>query len=572
MKKFFKIFIIFTIISFLPVYTQAREANQITDWYIKDFTSTITVNTDSSLLIEEKIIADCGNLPEKHGIFRILPTRTKTENGTIKTPIELISVTDFSGNEIPYTITADNFNRTIIYKIGDPDISVKGENEYKITYSVKNAIRSQNGDFDELYWNLSGNFWDLEIDKFTADIIFPTEINQNNSEVYVYSGGLGTKENLLANREWIGGNVLRIASKQTLAARQGITISITFPKGIISPHQPGFFELYGDYLWFLIPILVFISSFRIWTKYGKDPQVNKTIIPEFEIPENLTPMEMGLLAKNGSFSNSLITGTIVNLAVKKHIIIEEISKKGIFGKHDFRLKKINPDASSLGDSEDTLIDKIFGKKQEVLLSELKNDFYKDLPAVKKSAIDNLKNKKLIQGKGLALKTIFIVIAATMFVASFAAIAAINSWLGVSIIVSSIITFVFGMLMPKRTPQGAELNWRIKGFKLYMETAEKYRAQFYEKENIFEKFLPYAIIFGITKLWIKKMEDIYGKEYFNTYHPAWYAGTITSFNAGNFSSQISALSSGIASNMGTTSGAHGSGAAGGGGGGGGGGGW
>jgi Predicted membrane protein (DUF2207). len=78
-------------------------------------------------------------------------------------------------------------------------------------------------------------------------------------------------------------------------------------------------------------------------------------------------------------------------------------------------------------------------------------------------------------------------------------------------------------MPKRTLKGAELNWRVKGFKLYMETAEKYRAQFNEKENIFEKFLPYAMVFGMTKLWIKKMEKIYGKEYFASYHPVWYAG-------------------------------------------------
>ena len=52
-------------------------------------------------------------------------------------------------------------------------------------------------------------------------------------------------------------------------------------------------------------------------------------------------------------------------------------------------------------------------------------------------------------------------------------------------------------------KGAELLWRIKGFKLYMETAEKYRQQFYEKENIFEKLLPYAMVFGMTEIWVKK---------------------------------------------------------------------
>jgi uncharacterized membrane protein len=131
---------------------------------------------------------------------------------------------------------------------------------------------------------------------------------------------------------------------------------------------------------------------------------------------------------------------------------------------------------------------------------------------------------------------------------------------------------FGVVMPKRTPKGAELNWRVKGFKLYMETAEKYRSQFNEKENIFEKFLPYAIMFGIAKLWAQKMEMIYGKEYFATYHPIWYVGAIGNFNADSFTSNLNSLSSSISSNVGTATGAGGGGFAGGGGGGGGGGGW
>lgn len=127
-------------------------------------------------------------------------------------------------------------------------------------------------------------------------------------------------------------------------------------------------------------------------------------------------------------------------------------------------------------------------------------------------------------------------------------------------------------MAQRTQKGAELNWRIKGFRLYMKTAEKYRQQFNEKENIFEKFLPYAMIFGLTKLWIKKMEIIYGKDYFTNYHPIWFAGSLGSFDIDSFTSELSNISSSISSNTGGSSGSGGSGGTGGGGGGGGGGGW
>jgi uncharacterized membrane protein len=124
-------------------------------------------------------------------------------------------------------------------------------------------------------------------------------------------------------------------------------------------------------------------------------------------------------------------------------------------------------------------------------------------------------------------------------------------------------------MPKRTVLGLDLYYKIEGFKLYMETAEKYRQQFNEKENIFEKFLPYAIMFGITKQWIKAIGKIYGDKYIASYHPIWYAGVgMANFDVDSFNSVIS----GISSAVGTASGASGAGGAGGGGGGGGGGGW
>ena len=129
-------------------------------------------------------------------------------------------------------------------------------------------------------------------------------------------------------------------------------------------------------------------------------------------------------------------------------------------------------------------------------------------------------------------------------------------------------------MPKRTQAGAELDWKIDGFKLFMKTVDKDRAAFYEKENIFEKFLPYAIIFGITKEWVKRMKEIYGEEFYASHVPAWYSGGTGAFDADSFSSAITSLSNSIAANTSapSSSGSGGSGGSGGGGGGGGGGGW
>jgi len=560
----------------MPSVSWARE--YIVDWYIKDFETEIIVNRDSSLLITERITADCGNLPSKHGIFRILPTQIKTTEKTIKTPVELVSITDFIGRPLKYSTIRSKFNNTTTWKIGDPDVTVKGENYYKITYLVKNAIRFDNSQFDELYWNLLGTFWELEIDNFSAKIIFPPEVTQQNSEVEYYTGYLGEKYKNLAGYEWTDANTLQFYSTQTLLKKQGITVSVIFPKNIFTPYEPSFFEKYGDYFGFfgfLIPIIVLVFCIKIWRKHGKDPKIKRTIIPEFGIPSNLSPMEMGMLISNGKMKNDFISASIINMAVKGLILIKEIKKKiGPFSFKDFELKKLTDEDQIQGitETERFLIKKLFEGENEILLSSLKKKFYKNIPKIKKSAIGELAEKKLIVKKGLSFQKIFFVIAfISFFISVF--LFAISFEFAISLVISALIIFAFSFVMPKRTQKGAEILWQIKGFKLYMETAEKYRARFYEKENIFEKFLPYAIVFRITKLWIKKIEQIYGEEYLKDYHPVWYVGaSMASFNAASFTSAINSLSSNISSNVSGPSGAGGAGGAGGGGGGGGGGGW
>ena len=87
-------------------------------------------------------------------------------------------------------------------------------------------------------------------------------------------------------------------------------------------------------------------------------------------------------------------------------------------------------------------------------------------------------------------------------------------------------------MPKKTRKGADAYWKILGFRDFIKTAEKYRAQFYERENIFEEYLPYAILFGLTDKWAKAFEGIYQNP------PSWYEGPVaTSFSVAAFTDSL-----------------------------------
>jgi len=554
-----------------------RDPGAVTDWYIDTFQSSIQVNRDSSLLITEMITADCGTLPNKHGIFRVLPTQTKTDNGTYKTPIELVSITDFNGSSYKYQTINDNYNHTITWKIGDSGKTVTGVNYYKIVYKVKNAIRFDNSDkFDEFYWNLSGNFWQIDIDKFSSTIYFPEQVLSSNSQVDYYTGYFG-EEHKFAIYRWNGSN-LTFNSLGPIFPGEGITASVTFPKGIFTPTPLNIFEKYADYLsyiFLLIPILVFKYTFSSWKRFGKDPVMKKPIPPEFEIPENITPTQMGVIIGSGFWDQRLITAAIVDLAVKKFITINEKKEKVLFVNYDNIEIIKNKDSYNeglLNKPEKVLLGQILKGKDSVSLTDLTAKFYKDIPDIKKAAEQDVVDKGWIEGKSNLRALKFLGAGVAFFFLSFWA-ATLSPILFIILSASGVILFIFGLLMPKRTQKGTDLMFRIKGLKRYMETAENFRQQFYEKENIFDKLLPYAIVFGIAKLWAKKMEIIYGKDYFTNYHPVWIAGmTAGNFDANSFASQLNTITSSISSSTGSSSGSGGGGGAGGGGGGGGGGGW
>jgi len=125
-------------------------------------------------------------------------------------------------------------------------------------------------------------------------------------------------------------------------------------------------------------------------------------------------------------------------------------------------------------------------------------------------------------------------------------------------------------MPRLNTKGYLLKEQWQGFALYLETAERYRMQNLTPE-IFEKYLPYAMIFGVEKEWARAFEGLHLPP------PQWYApsvGTVSAGSSGTFSPTAftTGFSVSFASSFAASGGSasSGGGSAGGGGGGGGGG--
>ena len=57
-------------------------------------------------------------------------------------------------------------------------------------------------------------------------------------------------------------------------------------------------------------------------------------------------------------------------------------------------------------------------------------------------------------------------------------------------------------MPARTGEGSAVLARTLGFRRYLATAEAGQIRFEEGEDVFSKYLPYAIVFGEADRWAK----------------------------------------------------------------------
>lgn len=553
-----------------PGVAWARE--NVTEWYIKDFQAEFVVAADATMTVTENILADCGQCVDKHGIFRIVPVVTTTPDGDIRTPVELVSITDFSGRPHPFETITSESDQTVTWKIGDPDITVTGEHEYRIIYRVKNVIRDQ-GDFHEWYWNVLGNFWDMPIDAYMATITFPGPAQETN----LYSGSLSARGHPEAKLEWRDARTLEVATLASLPSAHGVTVSTTFPLGVFTPYQFSWIERlawYALYLWFLIPIIALAYLYRMWRQYGDDPAWDKPTVAEYELPRELTPLSAAALLKNGSVDSAAVTAAIISFAVRGLIRIKTETKKVlVFSSTETMLERVGEaNTVPLTKAEQLLMDKLFASGKTVVLSDLRYKLNPVLAQLGKIEQQNFIQLGLFEKQGFSYRNIFLGIG-IVGIFTFMFFSGLAWTAPVALALTWLLFIGFGAIMPKRTAAGVELHAKLRGLKLYMETAEKYRQQFHERAGLFEQLLPVAILFGMTKEWIKKMEELYGKEYFATYHPAWFVGgDMGSFDVASFTSRMESISSAIAATTSTRSGSGGGGSSGGGSGGGGGGGW
>ncbi|MFB3737484.1 MAG: DUF2207 domain-containing protein, partial [Candidatus Velamenicoccus archaeovorus] len=484
---------------------------------------TIHVDRDDSVVVRETIVYDFGSEP-RHGIFRDVPTTLRYDDTFDRVyPLTVMSVTGSPGTPVGYTTDGVEGGKTRV-KIGDPDRTITGRHTYVLTYRIEHAL---NGfpDHDELYWNAIGPEWQVTIERATVRVDAPGAIER----IACFSGPTGSTLPCGAAR--LHGGVARFGQDQ-LFPYQSLTVVVGLPKGVVAPPHPLLEERWSLRRAFrvdppivagsaalLVAVLVGLGAL-LW-RTGRDrrfigsevdvvmgapkgtpdravPLFEGGAAPvEFAPPEDLRPGQMGTLLDEAA--NPLdVTATIVDLAVRGYLVIEEIPKEHWWGKPDWTLRRKAPADEALLAYERSLLTGLFEGGDEVRLSSLKARFVDRLRKVQDALYRDAAAEGWFVGRPDTVRARWRALGiGTLVVAGGLEFAAVRwthlGWVPVPVVLGALLLTIGAGRMPRRTPKGTGLVRRVKGFRTVIATAETHMARWAEQENVFTRYLPYAIV-------------------------------------------------------------------------------
>lgn len=531
---------------------------------IQEFRSHIQLEQDGRIQVREDVSYDFGHL-NRHGITRFIPVVKKNEAGKrFRMDLKIVSVTDEAGNPYQYSVSTEGDNEVV--KIGNPEAYVTGKKQYQITYEVSGAV-TYFSDHDELYWNITGNGWPVAIREASYSVSFPQTVRNLDVKAVCYTGSYGTRESSCGTGYESG--VILGHSIGPLGAGEGLTASVCFPPGIVAHLEPreevNFFETFLGKIVLLILGLAALVWYLLlplaipfyWWKKGRDPKAEVGEVrawfdpPQTKSGRPLGPGETGLLVDEVADTRDIFA-VIVDLARRGYFKIAE-RQKG-----DFHFVKNDKDPTGLREYEKKLLDGLFEDGDDLkvkgatlagTVANVKKNLYKDLTA-----------EGFFPSNPDTIRTIWIVIGVV-------ALSTANPLLALT-------SFIFGRAMPKKTAWGAgqaNVGRSLKNFLTSQERQLEFQAK---NQMFFEKLLPYAIAFGVEKVWADRFKEIDLK------NPDWYQGYgsrpfTTGYFIGSMQSSLDSFRSSAtptSSTSGFSSGMGGGGFSGGGGGGGGGGSW
>jgi len=550
----------------------------------------IQVDADGSILVTESLTVRFTGA--WNGIYRTIPLEYHTDQGF-----------DFHLNVDVDSVTDENFT-ALHFEQSHPQgrlklkIFVPGATDTTRTilvkYHVANALRFFK-DHDELYWNVTGNEHADAIEHAEATVVLPSGTAGVHAVVYTGLAGLRQSDASIEQRP----NEVHFTVTRPLGPREGFTIVAGWDKGFVS--EPGPLRRAWDFLfsnWPLgIPIFALVFAVWFYFAHGRDPEL-RPISVQYEPPQGLSPAGAGALIDDSADMRD-ITATIVDLAVRGYLSIEETKSGGVLGigqskDYVFHRRKPAEEWKGLRPHELLLMQALFGGSQplqglqalssllggaqlgqagrmgqitqaltqlaqsqtadaeSVSLSQLHNKFYTHLPSLRESIFAELLGRHYYRTRPDSMHARYVAGAVASGLGIFWTGTVIARHSGmqtlpfvIAAVLTALIVFVYGRAVHARTLEGTRGLEGVLGFKEFLARVESNRYNLVKlTPDMFEKFLPFAMALGCESHWAKAFDGIY------TQPPQWYQGSSfgPQFFPSSFTSDLSSMATNVGSAM------------------------
>lgn len=462
-----------------------------------------------------------------------------------------------------------------------------GEQTYVLSYSVDgalNGIRNQQGvdDQDEFYWNV---FTDSAVlmENINVSITGPTDV----VDFACYQGPAGSDERctsysadgstatLQATDLTAGEGFTVMAAYQPGAIQDVSPILVeNTSSGWSGGGGNAFTDFVGQYWPWLAGAWTAVLGGVIYRRYRKGRDLHFVGLPpnllpaqgdanqyrvepltseppvtvQFHAPAGLTPAEGGVLLEESANPNH-ISATIVDLAVRGYLTLEEAGTN-MFGKpNDWKLSRVPnpPSGADLKPFEASLLRSLFSGRASVNISDLSGSFAskvrkytKDLTQISDSN-SWYTRKGLVSGLGTSssgrshtTRVVFFVVMGLWVLGFVGGGSLAQLLMGGSVVVTigliiiAVISLIVALastakLAHARSAHGRALYEQVRGFKQYLETAEAHQLRWEQGEDIFSKYLPWAMVFGCADRWAKMFEQLAAEGVYTTM-PIWYVSS------------------------------------------------
>lgn len=514
----------------------------VDDFVIDSFDAIYELGRDesgrSTLRTTERIVAVFPEVDQNRGLIRDL---VRVYDGH-DTDIRVISVTDERG--MPRAFTTESYEDFLAVTIAVPVGSfVHGAQTYVIEYTQRDVTRYfENTGSDEFYWDTNGTGWRQPFGRVSARIVLAPElVPALNGDVACYRGRFGSDDPCTLIRE---GEAF-VVTEHELRSRENVTIAIGF--------APGTFQSRPFSLFDAVPPLIFggLLSGVGGIVYGivrairgrRGARTGNPIIAQFEPPPDI---EVAVSAQLLKVPQKAMTATLLELAVLRRVRLLRDAARDRWG-----IQAVDREYRST--AERIIYTQLFGTARAVMPESDQVVWFGSsryalgdaAVALNRSAASQVTDRGLVgkpAGKSIGIVAILFALALLLplihsIVTGDEMVLILTLAVGLQIAIWGVIGYalIVGSQRP-RTMAGALVHDHLMGLREFIRVAEADRIRMLQSatgaevdENfivrIYERLLPYAVLFGFEREWQAELA-----RYYRDASPDWMGGSAGSFTA------------------------------------------